>query len=316
MRLPFAVLVWSLVGVAQESGSDRAIFRTGVSLVHVDAEVTAEDGRILGDLSKSDFRVFDQRKEQPLLHCSLGDEPLDLILLFDISGSMRPVVNRVSEAARAGLAELRDGDRVAVMVFNTRSRMVQPFTEDLQQVERAIREEVLDMPFDGGTRIQSAVDDAAKRFLRQKRDARRRAILIITDNVGQRTMKESTVVRDLWEADTILSGLIVRSGAARTLQTVMMITSPHLMAMQAGMTGIAEKTGGDSIYSDDPGAGFQDAMRRIRTRYSLYYAQPKDNAGSKRNLRVELTKDAAKRFPRSRIRARVGYIVPRVHGED
>ena len=83
-------------------------FRTNVALVHVDAEVTAADGRILTGFTKDDFRVFDDRKEQPIIHFSGGEEPLDLILLFDISGSMRPEVQKVAAAARE---ESRSCDR-------------------------------------------------------------------------------------------------------------------------------------------------------------------------------------------------------------
>ena len=114
---------------------DPVTFRAGVSLVHVDAEVLAQDGRILTGFHKEDFRVFDERKEQPILQFAAEEQPLDLILLFDISGSMRGVVQEVADAARQGLHELQPGDRVCVMVFNSSSREVAPFTEDLDAVD-------------------------------------------------------------------------------------------------------------------------------------------------------------------------------------
>ena len=63
-------------------------FRTEVALVHADAEVV-EDGRIL-----------DEGKPQPIVQFSAGEQPLDLILLFDISGSMRLVVKQVAAASQ------------------------------------------------------------------------------------------------------------------------------------------------------------------------------------------------------------------------
>src|SRR6185503_2873825 len=106
-----AVLMLAVLAAAQ----DNATFRTGVSLVHVDAEVITAGGRLEEGLRRDDFRVFDNRTDQPILHFSWAEEPLDLILLFDISSSMRPAVEAVSAAAREGLQELRHGDRVAVM---------------------------------------------------------------------------------------------------------------------------------------------------------------------------------------------------------
>lgn len=303
-------IVALLMAAAWASAQDDPVFRANVALVHVDAEVTAADGRILTGFTRNDFRVFDQGKEQTLVNFAAEEQPLDLILLFDVSGSMRAVVERVAASARQAFRELHQGDRVSVMVFNSRSSVVAPFTEDLDAVDRSIREDVLARKFGGGTRIQSAVDDAALRFLHEKRSQRRRAVLIVTDNMGQRTRREESVVRDFWEADALLSGLIVPNPAFQAVRTIGIVLGPQNLLMQAGMKGIATKTGGDTIRADDPESAFQDAIHRIRSRYSLYYALPQAKPGASRTVRVELTSEAAKRFPKSRIRSRTGYIVP------
>ena len=306
MRPILAVLCAAILACAQ----DPVTFRTGVSLVHVDAEVISQDGRILTGLHKEDFRVFDERKAQPILQFAAEEQPIDLILLFDISGSMRGVVQEVADAARQGLHQLQPGDRVCVMVFNGRSREIAPFTDDLDAVDRTIQDDVLRLDFGGGTLIQAAVSDAALRFRREPRTERRRAVLIITDNMGMRTRREGSVVDELWESDAILSGLIVRNPAFQALRTVGVILAPQNLALQAGMKGIAEKTGGDSLTANEPGTAFQEAMRRIRTRYSLYYALPEAKPGTTRAIHVELAHDAAQSFPKSRVRARTGYVVP------
>jgi hypothetical protein len=135
-------------------------------------------------------------------------------------------------------------------------------------------------------------------------------VLIVTDNVGQRTRREATVVRNFWEADAILTGLIVDNKATQTMRTVGLIIGPQSLLMQAGMKGIAEKTGGDAIRAGDPGTAFRDSMRRIRTRYSLYYPQPAAKSGDRRSIRVELSPEAARAYPKTRLRARVGYVAP------
>jgi VWFA-related protein len=303
-----AVVLLLAAGLA--SAQTGTVFRAGVVLVHVDAEVTAADGRILTGFTRDDFRILDERKEQPILHFAAEEEPLDLVLLFDVSRSMREVVEAVAAAAREGFHELRPGDRVSVMVFNTRSRVIAPFTEDLDAVDRTIRQDVLGVPFDGGTFIQAAVDDAAQLFLREKRTQRRRAVLIVTDNIGVRTRREATVVRDFWEADALLSGLVVRNPKFEALRTAAIIMGPQNLLLQAGMKGIAEKTGGDFMHSQDPGSAFQEAMHRIRSRYGLYYGLPRAKAGTTRTVHVELTPEAEKRHPKARVRARTGYVVP------
>jgi Mg-chelatase subunit ChlD len=196
------------------------------------------------------------------------------------------------------------------MVFNTRPRMLLPFTEDLEAVQRGIQSDVLGLRFGGGTFIQTAAEDAARRLARQPRTSRRRAVLIVTDDFGQRTRKEATVVREFWEADALLTGLIVRSKAVETMQKINTITHPYLFSVQVGVKGIAEKTGGDFIRADEPGTAFRESMHRIRSRYSLYYPLPEGKPGTMRTIHVELTGDAAKRNPKARVRARTGYVSP------
>ncbi|SPE26699.1 putative von Willebrand factor, type A [Candidatus Sulfopaludibacter sp. SbA3] len=306
MRYLVALMACGLLCRAQ----DDVTFHAGVSLVHVDAEVTSADGRLLTGFTKADFRLLDEGKPETIANFSADEQPLDLILLFDVSGSMRAVVGEVAASAHEGLQELRKGDRVCVMVFNSRSWALAPFTEDLDAVARTLENDLMRQRFGGGTLIQAAVDAAAERLRAEKRSERRRAVLIVTDNMGMRTMREETVVRDYWEADAILSGLIISNPKFQTMNTIATIMGPQRLLMQAGMKGIAEKTGGDAIKSDDPGRAFQQMMHRIRSRYSLYYPMPTDKPGKPHTIRVELIGEAAKTNPKAVIHARKGYLMP------
>lgn len=297
--------VCALVAVAQE----QPAFRSDVSLVHVDAEVT-DGSRTLDGFHREDFVVKDNGTAQPILYFSQDEEPLDLILLFDVSGSMRSSVQEVALSAHIALAELRPGDRVAVMVFSGHSSLALPFSEHLDVVEDAVNDVVLGK-FGGATHLLAAVDDAAKYFLSQPAAHRRRAVLMLTDNYGQRSRRVSTVVHNLWEADASLSGLIIRSGADVAINTSAMVMNPAMaLLLHEGMSGVADQTGGDTLKADDPGGAFREMMQRIRRRYSLYYAMPQAKPGQARQVKVELTAEARSRAPNARVRARKGYLAP------
>src|ERR1017187_842935 len=90
-----------------------------------------------------DFQISDNGSPQKILYFPTEETPLDLILLFDIRGSMQPKLEKLATSAHAALAQLRKGDRVAVMVFTTKSRIVGPFTDDMRAVEQTIHEKVL-----------------------------------------------------------------------------------------------------------------------------------------------------------------------------
>src|SRR5215469_16152541 len=121
---------------------DQFVFRSDVALVHVDAEVRTASGPV-SDLRRGSFRVTDNGLDQTIVYFAHDEQPLDVILLFDTSHSMRPVVARVAEAAHMAMGELRPGDRVAIMAFDRTTDLVQDFTADLSTAEQAISGRVL-----------------------------------------------------------------------------------------------------------------------------------------------------------------------------
>jgi len=305
-RLPVWVIACGLA-MAQDS----AVFKTGVSLVHLDAEVI--DGtRLLAGFHKEDFRIFDNGALQPILYFSQEETPLDLILLFDISSSMNPKLARIASSTHAALAQLRQGDRVAVMVFTTKSTIVGRFTEDLQAVEETINTKVLGKAR-GGTHILRAVNDAAGYFMKEPHTERRRAILILTDNHGQPSGHRDVVVRNLWEADALMCGLELRAAGETALMGVRSVISPLGALMESeNVTSVVEKTGGDLMKGHDAGADFEEMIRRIRLRYTLIYALPPGKPGEERKIKVELTEEARKKNPQARVRSRSGYTAPKL----
>lgn len=272
-------------------------FQTGVALVHVDAEVTV-DGQPVHGLTPGDFRVTDNGRPQRIRYFSPEEQPLDVILLVDVSSSMEPVVGRIGETAGRALGELRDDDRVALMVFSDGTRLRTDFTRDRVQIARTLAG-VLDTQFASDTRLHHAIDDAALHFLENPPNGRRRAVLAVTDNLG--TDHDDHVLEHLWQADAVLSGLIILEPGR---------TEHPSLARIAGMTGLAEQTGGETFNAADAGDGFREMMRRLRQRYSLDYAMPQVQPGERRSIRVELTPDARGRYPRAVIRARTGYVAP------
>ena len=107
------------------------------------------------------------------------------------------------------------------------------------------------------------------------------------------------MVRDFWEADALLSGLIIRGGFLHETRPIMNVLAPQTLLMQAGMKGIAEQRGGDTINSSNGGPAFEEMMHLIRSRYSLDYAMPPGKPGVTRTIHVELSPEAQQRLPQS-----------------
>lgn len=279
------------------------MFRSDVALVRLDAEVRTARGSVEG-LTKESFRVVDGGRLRNIVYFAHDEQPLDMILLFDTSSSMRPAVARVAEAAHLALSDLRAGDRVALMAFDSKTDLILDFTEDFALAEKSIGERVLQRSFGGYTRLQSALANAARQFPRQSTSYRRRAIVIVTDDEG--TGPDPDALHALWEADAVVLGVIAGRPAIR-------VSVAHYEYF--GMRNIAIATGGDSIDTTDAAAGLSETIHRLRMRYSLYYALPVANPGAERpgeerKVQVQLTREAAAQHPGAMVRARSGYFAP------
>jgi ribosomal protein L21E len=132
------------------------------------------------------------------------------------------------------------------------------------------------------------------------------------------------VAKDLWNADTILSGVAIPS----SWTTLTYDDNPYrifgMIAMGINRSDdidqVANQTGGETIYTEDAGpmkaardpyGEILQAIRRIRRRYMLYYDMPEARPGQRRRVSIELSPAARALHPNARINGRKGYVVPR-----
>jgi VWFA-related protein len=303
MALAFMVLP----AAAQEP--QTPVFRAGVALVKVDVQVTDARGRIVEDLTQADFRVYDEGQPRTISHFGREAEPVDLALLLDVSGSMQRLLQQLAEAARAALAGLHEGDRVALMLFAIETAVAEPFTADFAAVQSGIRESVRARGLGGGTAINSATIEAAKYTAAEGRSGRR-AVLIVTDNLSLNyQVPDEEVLRDLYAADAVLNAILIGRHRRPEPPQPGRYVNPDFTP--SDVFKLAEETGGEAMEARRLGESFQQMIERIRARYGIHYEAPQAAPGEFRSIRVELTPEALKRYPRAQVRARAGYYAAR-----
>jgi VWFA-related protein len=281
------------------------LFRAGVTLVRVDVQVVDRSGRKITGLEQSDFLVYDENQPRAIAHFGREFEPVDLLLLLDVSGSMRRALDQMAAAARAALGQLLPDDRVAVMLFARRAEVREQFTSSKPAVEEEIRRAVRDQSLGGGTVINGSIIEAAHYIGAQPRRGRR-ALLILTDNESVNyQVPDEDVVKALWQADTALNAIVTgrlarpaapRDGAPR---------NPDFTP--SDVVGLARRSGGEAIEARHAGESFREMIERIRARYSLDFEPAGAAPGSLRRIRVELSAEARRRYPDAAIHARQGY---------
>jgi VWFA-related protein len=183
------------------------VFRSGVALVRVDVHVL-RGGRPVTGLHAEDFVLLENAHPVEIRSFAREEMPLDVLLLLDVSGSMRPHVESVAAASRQALRVLAKDDRVAVMVFDQFTRLRMSFRSSRGDVERELDRVVNQESFGGGTDVTGALLDAANFMRLHARDGARRAIVAVTDDQTELQRDDTRVLRALERADAALSALI------------------------------------------------------------------------------------------------------------
>ena len=75
---------------AASSWADDVVFKSDVALSRVDAQVVDRDGRAVTGLRAQDFVLKVDGKVTPIKNFDSESMPIDILLLLDVSGSMRP----------------------------------------------------------------------------------------------------------------------------------------------------------------------------------------------------------------------------------
>jgi VWFA-related protein len=195
-------------GVSLAAADGDVVFHSDVSLVRVDAQVLDRDNRAVSGLHVEDFVLREEGQPQQIRNFASEEMPVDVMLLLDVSRSMRPHIQRVSSAAHQAFQVLRAQDRVAIMVFDRSTRLRLPFRNGRDEAERELTALLRHEAFDGGTDITRGMLDAADYVARQARREARRAIVIVTDDRTQGERDEAAVSRALTRADAVLCALI------------------------------------------------------------------------------------------------------------
>ncbi len=344
----FLLLGCLLAGSWLAPADDDLVFHSDVSLVRVDAQVL-DGNRAITRLKADDFILREEGRTVPIRGFASENMPVDILFLLDVSGSMRPHVERIADASGQALTVMGKDDRMAIMVFDRNTRVRLPFSSSRSEVQREFNRLLNQEQFNGGTDITRAMLDAAE-YIRQegRRDARR-AIVILTDDQTQYERDDEGVGRALTRADAVLCALIapavIHSGGGypgRGQRRGTWGGGPGIGGPlggiifgprggggpyggggpggggrtggsrdhSAGTAQIARDSGGDSMSVNDASA-LEETLSRIRQRYALFFNLPDGvQAGQERNIEVDLSPAARSRFAAAEVRYRRAYMTP------
>lgn len=257
---------------------DTLTLHVGTQLVLVDASVELKKtGQPITGLGAADFVVAEDGVPQTITSVSEDALPLSLVLLFDLTDTVHPVLVHLSNGAAEVLRHLRPQDEVAVMTFSSEAKLVQPFTRDRMSALEGIDAASASYDRDEPTFVFEDLWGASEQSQRSRVREARRVQIWLTD--GSANDQESQ--RELaHHAPAVLhsqeqaTDALLRSGA---VVSALIERTPESQSHNSGRFGdiehYAEVTGGPVLYASgrDVAARFSTLLDTLRQRYTLGY---------------------------------------------
>jgi Ca-activated chloride channel family protein len=275
--------------------------KVDVSLVTTDVTVV---GRVGAKLQPEDFVVYDNDVAQSISYFSSDQIPLAVAIVIDRSLTVQKYMSMLQIAAVSSLRRLKPEDQVALFVFDYNVVKLNDLTEDRAQ----IAEKIGKIKNRIGTNIYDAVYEAAK-YLKKNAPSRRRAIILISDNIkmGPSGHNPKKTREELLETATTLYNIKTPADFGPPMfwpenRKNFNESNPEVRMM-------AQETGGE-VLDMQSGMSIRAALERIISNLRLQYTigfNPSDpgEKGVFRRLAVKFA--SADRCPGCQVRTRSGY---------
>ncbi len=324
-----------LAGLAA-AGAQQPVFRGTSDVVRVFVTVTDRDGRLVTTLEEKDFEIRDEGKVQPISLFDKSPQPVRLIVMLDVSGSMEGNLSLLRGASEQLFKRLLAEDRARVGTFGHEITISPSFTRDPVELLTALPRSIAT---DAPTPLWRAIDEGIDAFgdadQTDQRDAdqtdRRNAdradqgnadgrpvILVLSDGkdsgpIGfrQRYVSQVEVIERARREDVMVYAVAMRSRSMQRpvpglgpggLQAALMADMPD-----PGLARVAEETGGgytEIRFGQDLGAAFAQVADELHNQYLIGYAPPKRD-GKVHEIDVRVSERGMKP------RARKSYVAPK-----
>jgi Ca-activated chloride channel family protein len=268
------------------------VFHSDVQEVLLHATVIDDKQRMVTNLDKNAFTVFEDGKPQVIKSFRYEDIPISLGIVIDNSGSMREKRAKVNKAALNLVRASNPQDEVFVVNFSDEFFLDQPFTSKINLLQSALEK----YETRGGTALYDAVVASADELKRHGK-LQKKILFVVTDGEDDASRESlEQAVRQLQEEN------------GPTVYAIGLLGDERARRAKRALQTISERTGGIAFFPrtlDEVDQISSTVARDIRNQYTIGYkpTTPK-SVGGYRAIRVEAR---ASGHGKLTVRTRSGY---------
>ena len=293
---------------AAPDGDD--VVKVDTNLITIPVSVFDRNGLYIPNLTKNDFKIYEDGKEQQIEYFGTSEKPFTVILLLDTSPSTEYEIDEIRAAARAFVDQLKPEDRVMVVEFDGNVQVLAEPTGDRPTIYKAIKK----ADFGWGTALYDAVNFSLSKRLNSI--SGRKAIVLFTDGVDTQSSKSNydTTLALAEEADSLIFPIYYNTFDRTRLDNDGWGPPPPGTTAREYAIGkkyleeLAAYTGGRVFRPEStPGglkAAFEGIAEELRRQYNIGYIPTEDGKpGQRKQIKVRVNR------PNLVLRARDSYIV-------
>jgi Ca-activated chloride channel family protein len=280
------------------------IFRSTVDIVSLNVTVVNNQNRYITDITEQEFIVFEDGARQDLTFFNRTSLPIAMSLLIDTSASMEQRLSIAQEAAIGFARKLRSQDLAQVVDFDSRVEIVQGFTNNFGELEKAIRSTTAG----GSTSLHNAIyislKELAKIKPKSQEDVRRRAIVVLSDGEDTSSLVSYEEVLDLAKrSETAIYSIGLQPRDAPQ--------GKGFREAEFVLRQFAQETGGRAFFpsrAEDLKDVYGQIADELSSQYSMGYASKNGRRdGAWRRIVVQVAR------PNAIARTKRGYYAPAAH---
>jgi VWFA-related protein len=261
----------------QEPGVEPGgfVFHADVQEVLLHATVIDDKQRLVTNLDKNAFSVFEDGKLQVIKSFRHEDIPISLGIVIDNSGSMREKRAKVNKAALNLVRASNPQDEVFVVNFSDEFFLDQPFTSKINLLQSALEK----YETRGGTALYDAVVASADELKRHGK-LQKKILFVVTDGEDDASRESlEQAVRMLQEEN------------GPTVYAIGLLGDERQRRAKRALQTISERTGGIAFFPrtlDEVDAISSAVARDIRNQYTIgYKPTTPTTAGGYRTIKVD-----------------------------
>lgn len=273
----------------------QQVFRGLGDVVRIFVTVTDRDGRLVTDLTQDAFEVRDEGDVQPITLFDNTPQPIRLIVMLDVSGSMQGNLRLLRDSMRELFVRLREDDLARLGTFGAEIEISPAFTRDPAELLASLPTGI---DPGAGTPLWAGLVEAMDAFGDEGDE--RRVVLVLSDGhdsgpIGFRRYTSQFEVIDRARDDNVMVYAIgmrsrgavpARPGiGAGGLRQMLTADLPD-----PGLARAALETGGgytEIRQNEDLGAAFARVAEELHSQYLLGFAPPKRD-GKEHDVEVKV----------------------------